>query len=290
MEVIEGKTEELGQALRLLRSQHSSRKLAFVPTMGYLHEGHRKLFEEAKKLGLCALSIFVNPLQFNDPEDYKNYPRDLEHDLKICKQSNVDFVFIPPSHEIYTEKPVLELAMPQLTGVLCGQSRPGHFEGVLLIVLKLFLLFQPDYALFGKKDYQQYLIIKAMVKDLGLPIKVLGIETVRRKDSLALSSRNAQLSPEGEQNASLIYRALKIAYEAYLEGQNSGEELKEIIKDVILSGTRNNIDYIEIVETDSLKAIKDLSEQRTPFLFAVAVFCENVRLIDNLECQPAKLS
>ena len=287
MKVVQGKKEDLVKALRLLDSQSkSSQKLALVPTMGYLHQGHKKLMEEAKALGLSAVSIFVNPLQFNDPEDYKNYPRNIEHDLEVCRESEVDLVFQPSPQEIYNNgTPALELSIPQLAQGLCGKSRPGHFEGVLFIVLKLLLLFQPKWALFGKKDYQQYLIIKRMVQDLDLPVEILGIETLRQDDSLAFSSRNAQLSPEGKQNATLIYRALKIGYKAYLEGQNSTQELKEIIKDVILSGTQNRIDYIEIVETESLRPLGDLDKRKAPFLIAVAVFCEKVRLIDNLECR-----
>ena len=288
MEVVQGKAELLSATLALLRSDRNNPRqegLALVPTMGYLHEGHVKLLEKAKTLGLSAVSIFVNPLQFNDLQDYQNYPQDPERDLEICRQNKVDLVFKPLPEEIYSEEPALKLSMPGLTEGLCGKSRPGHFEGVLMIVLKLLLLFRPQWALFGKKDYQQYLIIQRMVKDLDLSVKVLGLETVRDKDSLALSSRNARLSPEGRQNASLLYRALKIGYEAYLEGQDSVLEIKEIIKDVILSGTRNRIDYIEIVERDSLKSIGDISQHKNPFLFAVAVFCEDVRLIDNLECQ-----
>lgn len=288
MEVARNK-KELREALELLASKNKSQKLALVPSMGYLHKGHIKLMEEAKNLGSSAVSIFVNPLQFNDPRDYKNYPQDLEGDLDICRQSKVDLVFNPLAEEIYEKKPALQLSMAGLLDGLCAASRPGHFEGVLLIVLRLFLLFQPKWALFGKKDYQQYLTIGRMVKDLGLPIKILGIETVREKNSLAFSSRNALLSSEGRQNASLLYRSLKIAYEAYLEGQDSTVEIKEIIKDVILSGTLNRIDYIEIVEKDSLKSIEDLSQRKSSFLFVIAVFCEKVRLIDNLECEPRKL-
>ncbi len=292
MKVIHFK-KELQTYLSTLRGDKKTKKVALVPTMGYLHAGHELLFSQAKEFGTSAVSIFVNPFQFNDPKDYQNYPRDRGHDLEICEKHNVDIVFIPSREEMFPKESLLQLSMPSLTNMLCGQDRCGHFEGVLRIVLSLFHLFQPAYGLFGKKDYQQYLIIRRMVTELDLPIRIIGVDTFREESGLAYSSRNARLSPEGRQNASLIYRALKIGQMAYNEKKADLTEMKEIVKDVILSAPSNSISYIELVNKETLQSIEsdssvstDLVEPMQSFLLAVAVFCEGVRLIDNIEWDP----
>ena len=271
--------------------------LALVPTMGYLHAGHESLFSHAKELGTLGVSIFVNPLQFNESSDYTSYPRDTERDLEICKKNGAQAVFIPSKEEMYPKEPALHLTMPSLTNTLCGRERPGHFEGVLLVVLSLFNLFRPAWAVFGKKDYQQYVIIKRMALDLNLPVQIIGAETLRNADGLAYSSRNARLSPEGRKNASLIYRALKIGQKAYKEKQANLKEIKEIIRDVILSGSGNAIGYVEAVDIKTLERIEKIERieekvkvksidniPNSSFLLAASVLCEGVRLIDNLEC------
>ena len=279
---------ELRATLQRLRMQNAAKKLALVPTMGSLHAGHEALLQTAKSYGICVVSIFVNPLQFNEASDYENYPHDMQHDLAICEKHKVELVFAPSAAEMYVDKPLLQLNMPDLCNTLCAQSRPAHFEGVMLVVLRLLHLFQPEYAIFGKKDYQQYLIIRQMVRDLELiNLKVIGVETVREASGLAYSSRNALLKGEAYQNATLLYRALKIAAKAYVDGQHEVAELREIIKDVILSGTLNRIDYIELVDMQHLKPLTSPMQTNptaNSFLFALAVFCDNVRLIDNLEC------
>ncbi len=263
------------------------RPLSLVPTMGSLHPGHIALIRKAKEKGSCALSLFVNPLQFHDAKDYQTYPQNQKRDIEICKEEGVDLLFMPEAQEIYPEKNALVLQMPSLTQRLCGASRPGHFEGVMLLVLKLFCLFKADFAFFGKKDYQQYRIIKRMTSDLGIATKIVGVECLRDAEGLAYSSRNQLLSLEGRRHAQMIYRALKIAYQAFLDGEEDPEEIKEIAKDMILSASLNSIDYIEIVDKYSLEKIQKLQAQKQEkkgFLIAAAVFCQKVRLIDNLEC------
>ena len=283
MNVIKTK-KDLLHYLRQLRVTRSRKDVSFVPTMGCFHAGHIELLRRAAKATeISVASIFVNPLQFDDPEDYKSYPAQTEKDLQICKDCGIDLVFVPSPAEMYTERPALQLQMPSLTRNLCGASRPGHFEGVMQAVLRLFHLIRPEIAFFGKKDYQQYLIIKRMLRDLELFIEVVGVETIREADGLACSSRNRRLSEEGRQNASLIYRSLKLGEKAYEDGQTNPIDIKEVVRDVILSGTLNNIEYVEIVSPKDLTVLSELPASQS-FLIATAVTCEGVRLIDNLEC------
>lgn len=281
LEIIDNKKELIAK----LSASSMKNNLALVPTMGALHAGHLKLFKEAQKRGPCAVSIFINPFQFNNRTDYEKYPRNLENDLELCKQNFVDLVFKPKLEEIAEIEPLLKLSMPALSANLCGLSRPGHFEGVLFIVLRLLLLFKPEFILLGKKDYQQYIIIRHLVRDLDLSVKVVGINTVRESDGLACSSRNARLKANYRKDAALIYRALSQARLAYLNGENSSLKLKELIRAIICESSSNRIDYLEIVECEGLKALASLSKQKHKFLFAVSVFCNEVRLIDNLECE-----
>lgn len=280
---------ELREALEELRRSQAS--LALIPTMGWLHAGHLALFERARQLAAIRVAtIFVNPLQFNDPGDYQRYPRNEERDLTLCRQSGIDLLFIPSSEEIYPQgEPALQLTMPSLTQNLCAQDRPGHFEGVMLIVARLLYLFDPDIALFGKKDYQQYLIIKELVKSLGLSVEIVAVDTVREESGLALSSRNAHLSAPAQKSASLIYRALKMGRKVWQEGEREAEELIEIMSDVILSGSHNEIDYLSIVDIESLENIGKI-DVNSSFLIATAVVCDGVRLIDNLECRAEEIA
>lgn len=263
------------------RAKKEGKIIGFVPTMGYLHEGHLSLIREAKKdCDYIVVSIFVNPKQFNSEEDLKKYPRDFERDQGLLRQENIDLLFLPEIEEIYPEEPKIYLDIPSLTNKLCGIYRPGHFPGVLLVVLKLFHLVEPHKAYFGKKDYQQYLIIKQMVKDLDLDIDVIGCSLIREESGIALSSRNARLSLNGYSDALLIYRALNIAKKEWQKGERSPENLKEIIKDIVETGALNRVEYVEIVDPNTLESVKEAKEGD---LIAVAVYTENVRLIDNTE-------
>ncbi len=255
--------------------------------MGYLHEGHLELVRAGKRdCAAVAVSIFVNPLQFNDPEDFKKYPVDIDRDLGLCAENGADFSFVPSPEEMYPgEGPLLKMTMPDLTRNLCGEYRPGHFEGVLMVVARLFNLFQPEVALFGRKDYQQFLVIHRLAQDLDFPIEVIGVPTVREEDGLAMSSRNARLSNRGREHAELIHRGMRIGEKAWREGNSDAAELREIVKDVIESGSLNRVEYLETVHPDTLMELERV-ERDQPFVFAVAVFCDGVRLIDNLECRP----
>ncbi|GIX41416.1 MAG: pantothenate synthetase [Leptospiraceae bacterium] len=278
MKVVKSKIE-LKQ--EIYKAKQENKIIGFVPTMGYLHEGHLSLIREAKKeCDYIVVSIFVNPKQFNSEEDLKKYPRDYERDLNLLEKEAIDLVFMPEIEEIYPEDPKIFIDMPSLTNKLCGIHRPGHFQGVLLVVLKLFHLVEPNKAYFGKKDYQQYKIIKQMVKDLDMDIEVIGCPLIREDSGIALSSRNARLSNKGYSDAQLIYRALQIAKKEWLKGETKPETLKEIIKDIIETGSLNRVEYIEIVDPENLENVKEAKEGD---IIAVAVYTENVRLIDNIE-------
>lgn len=264
--------------------------IGLVPTMGFLHEGHISLIR--KSLNECdytVVSIFVNPTQFNDPSDYENYPVDLQRDLDLLEKEGVDLVFLPGAAEMYPEGRLqLSLALPELTSNLCGQYRPGHFDGVLLVVAKLFNIVRPERAYFGLKDYQQFLVIRTMSRSLDFPVEVVGCETVREKDGLAMSSRNARLSEKAREHAALIPRALNLVQKTLNDrrGQYSVpcSELCEIAQDVIESGSMNQVEYMEIVDPDSLKRLEEMQSDRTARI-ATAVFCDGIRLIDNRPLQ-----
>lgn len=278
MKVVHSKNELRKE---ILNAKQEKKTIGFVPTMGYLHQGHLSLIQRSQtECDYTVVSIFVNPKQFNSKEDFEKYPVDIDRDLNLLKKENVDLVFIPNVKEIYTEEPKIQLDIPELTNKLCGKFRPGHFQGVLLIVLKLFHLVEPHKAYFGKKDYQQYLIIKQMVKDLDLNISIIGCPLIREESGLAMSSRNARLSEKGKEDALLIYRALQIAKQEFEKGEKNSETLKEIIKDVIETGKLNRVEYIEIVDKETLESQAFAKKEN---IIAVAVYTENVRLIDNIE-------
>ena len=284
MQIIKTRSE-LRETLRTLRRERPDDQHALVPTMGYLHEGHLSLMRQGKQRApVLAASIFVNPLQFNDPEDYARYPMNLDRDFELCESVGVDIVFVPERKEMFPDKTsVLEMALPALTHHMEGEFRPGHFEGVLLICARLFNLFQPDYAIFGRKDFQQLAVVKRMAQELDFALEVVPGETVREEDGLAMSSRNVRLGEVERQHAGLIHRGMKLAEKTFREGKNDPEEIREIVQDVIESGSRNNVEYIGIVDADSMEFLEDLSE-RDKFLIAVAIQCGSVRLIDNMEC------
>lgn len=268
----------------IAKAKKEEKKISLVPTMGYLHAGHAALITEAvKESNFVCVSIFVNRLQFNNAKDFETYPVSHEQDIEICQKAGAAIVFMPSHEEMYALPPALELSMPGLSANLCGPVRPGHFEGVLLIVARLFNLFQPDIAFFGKKDYQQYRIIDRLVMDLNFPIRIVGCETIREPDGLAMSSRNANLKPEHREQAALIFRSFKILEKAYNNGIRDPAELVEIAQDVIVSGPDNRIDYVQIVHPETLELLVVIDGA---FVIAAAVFCGEVRLIDNMTISP----
>lgn len=257
------------------------KKIGFVPTMGYLHEGHLKLMEECKKLAdVLVVSIFVNPAQFNDIKDYQKYPRNTERDLKLCEELQVDVVFLPEVEEIYPEGPIstLKMRIPHLMDKLCGLYRHGHFEGVITVLGRLFHIVQPDLAFFGKKDYQQYLIVKEFVKELMFPIQIFGVDTVRESSGLAKSSRNARLNAEELEAATLIYRSFKIAEEYCRKKETTIEELTQVIREVLLTSPLIRVEYVSILNPRDLMEIFELKGE---IFIGVAVYVGEVRLIDN---------
>jgi len=256
------------------------KSIGFVPTMGYLHDGHISLINCSKKENdITVVSIFVNPTQFGKNEDLDKYPRDLERDLKICKEAGVDYVFHPKVKDMYPEGYSTYVVMETLTDKLCGKYRPGHFKGVLTVVNKLFNIVKPDKAYFGKKDYQQYIVINKMVKDLNMDVEIVGCPLIREKDGLALSSRNKYLSEEKRKRALSISRALFKAKEIFKQGERNANKIKQVMKD-IMEHEVDEIQYIELVNPQTLES-KEKAEKGDIIL--VAAFIGTTRLIDNIE-------
>lgn len=259
--------------------EREGRRIAFVPTMGYLHEGHASLLREGRKLGdVLALSIFVNPIQFGKNEDLDSYPRNMERDFQIAEACGVDIVFIPTAAEMYpdgfqTGVSVRDIALP-----LCGGSRPGHFDGVATVVTKLFNIVRPDVALFGCKDYQQLAVIRRMTADLNMPVEIVGMPIVREADGLAMSSRNAYLSPPERQSALCLFRAIKRARELFASGERSIAVLAKETRAVIEQEAAAAIDYVEFRDSAMLHEV-EVADSGT--LLALAVKIGQTRLIDN---------
>lgn len=268
----------------ILAEKRAGKKVSYVPTMGYLHEGHLSLMREAKRLGeVLVVSIFVNPAQFNDPEDLLKYPVDTEGDLEKCRSVGVDFVFLPSVSDLYPDGiPKIQMRIPHLMDTLCGLTRPGHFEGILLVLSRLFHFVIPDIAVFGWKDYQQVTIVKEFVRNLAFPIEIVGMDTKREADGLAMSSRNSRLSEKERDAAGLIPRALKLGEKMIREGENSVPYLKEVLSDMIASSSLLKIDYLEFVDPDTLQPLDRVEDK---VLLAAAVFSGKVRLIDNLRIE-----
>jgi pantoate--beta-alanine ligase len=263
----------------------SAGHLVFVPTMGALHEGHATLVREARLLAgsqaKVAASIFVNPLQFGPNEDFDRYPRTLDQDLAMCAEAGADMVFAPSVQEVYHADRSIQIRESSLSNVLCGASRPGHFDGVCTVVAKLFHLMQPDEAVFGKKDYQQLAIIRRLVRDLDIPVLVHGIETVRESDGLAMSSRNRYLSAAERAQAPALRAALLQAKEAWLGGVTGSQRLIETIRAVLANqASIGRPDYITLVDQQTLQPLTIAHEHS---LIALAVFFDKARLIDNIE-------
>lgn len=260
-------------------------KVFFVPTMGALHEGHTTLVREARQRAgteaRVAASIFVNPLQFGPGEDFDRYPRTLEADLALCEAAGADMVFAPPVAEVYYPDRSIQVLETSLSKVLCGASRPGHFEGVCTVVSKLFNLVQPDEAVFGKKDYQQLAIIRRLVRDLDFPVDIHGVETVREEDGLAMSSRNRYLDAAERAQAPALFAALDKARLAWREGVTGSRKLLDVIHRHLADHTSlGRKDYISIVDRHTLQPLDLVSNHG---LIALAVFFGKTRLIDNVE-------
>lgn len=253
--------------------------IAFVPTMGALHEGHFSLLREGRlRADRLVLSIFVNPTQFGPGEDFARYPRQTEEDLKMAKDLKTDAVFMPLDEVIYPKGYQTYVTVEEVSKHLCGASRPDHFRGVATVVLKLFNIVQPDVAVFGQKDYQQLVVIRRMVKDLNLPIDVVSMQTVREKDGLAMSSRNRYLSPKERKAALSISRALGLAENMVRQGKADLNAILKTVRETIEAEKIPHIDYVKICDPETLE---DLPSLRLPALLAIAAFVGPARLIDN---------
>jgi pantoate--beta-alanine ligase len=266
---------------QMARWRREGKRCALVPTMGFLHEGHLTLVDHARRhADIVVLSIFVNPLQFGPQEDLATYPRDLERDEQLARARGVDLIFAPSQAEVYPhERPDVSLIAPGLTDRLCGRFRPGHFEGVLTVVAKLFNLVQPDVAVFGQKDFQQSVLIRRMTADLDFPIRIEVAPIVREHDGLAMSSRNVYLSPEQRRQASALSRGLQAGQAAFAAGQRNAEQIRGAAQAVLDRETDMRVQYLELVTPDRLAAVTVAS---TGDVLAVAAFVGRTRLIDNV--------
>lgn len=275
------KTEVTIQGLSAsLNPARTARKIiGFVPTMGNLHEGHLNLVREARKLcDVVVVSIFVNPIQFGPNEDFENYPRTLEQDSHLLADAGCDIIFAPSVEQMYGSQPRLtNISVGKITDDLCGKSRPGHFDGVAVVVTKLFNIVQPNYAFFGQKDYQQLAVIRQLVRDLNLPLEVIGVPITRAADGLALSSRNGYLSTEERQLAPSIYESLKNAELELQQGQALSQVLAHVKSQLTQAGLV--VEYVE-ARTPELQAVHEFNQSLVLF---VAAKLGNTRLIDNLQ-------
>ena len=255
------------------------KKIAFVPTMGYFHEGHLSLMKEAKKMADClVVSIYVNPTQFGPKEDFSKYPRDLDRDLKMAESVNVDVIFYPPDKEMYPANYQTHVDVEKVTQNLCGMSRPGHFRGVATVCNKLFNIVKPDFAVFGKKDFQQFVTIERMVDDLNMDIQIIGSPTVRESGGLAMSSRNKYLNKDERKSALTLFKALKLAQKLYSNGEKKSSVIIAEVEKLIKRAPFTAIDYIKICDT---RTLKDADKIKNQSVIALAVKVGNTRLIDN---------
>jgi pantoate--beta-alanine ligase len=281
------KIKEIRGFLKDLRCNGSNLSVGFVPTMGYLHRGHMELVKLSKLQNeITVVSIYVNPIQFGVGEDYERYPRDLERDLAMCEEAEVDVVFAPEDQEMYPQPPKVKIDIPGLTDRLEGAHRPGHFNGVAIVVLKLLHIVQPDRVYFGEKDYQQLKVVERLVKDLSIPGEVVPVPTVREEDGLACSSRNVYLNPEERQSASAIYRSFLLAQKLFQSGNTNANLLKEAIRDFLLKHPHvRKIDYVEITDEE----LNPAEEVKEGDRILVALYVGNTRLIDNWRFSHEKL-
>ncbi len=277
MKIIHSPKQMQATSLRLKRQ---GRRIAFVPTMGALHRGHLELVKQAKKLGdIVVVSIFVNPAQFAPNEDYSKYPRTWKEDCRACRTEGVDFIFNPGKDEMYPDGFDTYVVPDKIATVLEGAMRPGHFQGVATVVLKLFNIVQPNTAIFGKKDLQQSVVIRQMVRDLNIPVKIVIIPTIRDRDQLALSSRNVYLNELSRYHALAIPRALFAARAMILAGERSAAKVRNYITGRLVKDGKATVDYVSVANEDTLQEVAKISGR-----VAISLACRigGVRLIDNI--------
>ncbi|MGM0380049.1 MAG: pantoate--beta-alanine ligase [Bacillota bacterium] len=265
----------------LYKKRFEKKSIGYVPTMGYLHEGHLSLIKEARKENdIVVVSIFVNPTQFGPNEDLESYPRDLDKDASLCEKEGVDYIFNPSVDEMYDKDYDTYVEVESdITNKLCGKSRDGHFKGVTSVVSKLFNIINPDNAYFGKKDYQQLVVIKKMVRDLNFNINVVGCPIVREEDGLAMSSRNTYLTKEQRKDALVLNKSLKQAEKLILDGERNKEVIREKIIKNIEKIDYAKIDYVNILDAKNLDEVDKIDRN---VVIALAVTIGKPRLIDNI--------
>ena len=282
-------TAEVADTVARVRAWREGRRLAgqrvgFVPTMGALHRGHGRLIEVAREHSdAVVVSIFVNPLQFDRKDDLDRYPRTLDADLRICNELDVDCVFAPGVNEMYPVEPLCTVTVKRITDNLCGRFRPGHFDGVATVVSKLFDIVQPDDAYFGEKDAQQLAVIRRLVVDLNMPIEIVGVETVREDDGLAMSSRNTRLSPAERSQAIVLYRALREAERIIAGGERDARVVERRAAAVIPSDASLRLEYLDVVDPVELQPVDTITGT---VLVAGALWVGHTRLIDNVTYTP----
>jgi len=277
MEII-NRRQRMSSVARKIRRE--DRTIGLVPTMGALHEGHLSLVREARRMcDVVVVSIFVNPAQFGPGEDYEKYPRDLTNDTKLLTDYNVDYIFAPTADEMYPKGFATYVTVEGLSEQLEGSSRPGHFRGVATVVTILLNTVRPDFAFFGQKDAQQSLIIRRLVKDLAFDTEMVILPTVREDSGLAISSRNLYLTSDDQTAAAVIHKALARAKTAYKDGERSAARLEILVRSTIELEPRARVDYVTVVDAETLEHIDKLDER--PIMIGVAVFIGKTRLIDN---------
>jgi len=260
--------------------------VGLVPTMGALHAGHLRLIDRARaETALVVVSVFVNPLQFDQVSDLNTYPRDLERDVALCATHGVDAVFAPSVQEMYPVPPMCAVDVGAMADHLCGKFRPGHFRGVATVVLKLLNIVQPNIAYFGEKDAQQLAIIRRLVREFNVPISIVGVETVREADGLALSSRNARLGPEERAVAPALQRALRTAADAIAAGASDSGEIRRHAASAIPADGRLRLEYLEIVDPETMQPVATVA---TEVCVAGAMWVGSTRLIDNVTARPPR--
>ncbi|MFH0909662.1 MAG: pantoate--beta-alanine ligase [bacterium] len=276
MKVIESVADMQQETLALRRA---GKRIGFVPTMGYLHEGHLSLIRLARdRADIVVVSVFVNPTQFGPKEDFSTYPRDIERDKQLCRHEKADIFFAPDAEEMYAKDHSVYISDEKLAAGLCGASRPGHFRGVDTVVAKLFNIVQPDVAVFGEKDAQQLRIIRRLVRDINFPVEIVPGPTAREPGGLAMSSRNVLLKPEEREDALCLRASLLLAEDLYGKGECDAGAIRKAMHQVIERAKTAKVDYIEIVDDETLGPVKTI---KGPALVAVAVKFSVTRLIDN---------
>ena len=279
---------EVVGAIETIRAKVNGRRshgtIGLVPTMGALHAGHASLIQRARhECGTVVVSVFVNPLQFDRAEDLDRYPRSLDADLDVCRQHGVDLVFAPSAAEMYPRPMEMSIEVGRLADHLCGRFRPGHFEGVASVVLKLFGIVQPDAAYFGEKDAQQLAVVRRLVTDFNVPVTIVPVPTVREADGLALSSRNLRLSATERQLAPILYKALQRAAARVDQGDVDAAEIERDAAAIVSADERLRLEYLQLVDPDNFQPVARVTG---PVVAAGALWVGQTRLIDNIRCAP----